>query len=137
MKVRAVSPFAAIARDRWRELGGGAAGLAYEELAGAFDGTGVPVQVTDDVVSALWFKLLVIAGIGGVTAYCRCPIGTVRQEEALHRLVTGRTIGSAADEHALLGDVAAVMRDASICGLGQTASSAIESALRQPGLVAL
>jgi hypothetical protein len=29
------------------------------------------------------------------------------------------------------------MRDASICGLGQTASSAIESALRQPDLVAL
>jgi hypothetical protein len=29
------------------------------------------------------------------------------------------------------------MRDASICGLGQTASSAIESALRRDGLVAL
>ena len=29
------------------------------------------------------------------------------------------------------------MRDASICGLGQTASSAIESALRQPDLVAI
>jgi hypothetical protein len=29
------------------------------------------------------------------------------------------------------------MRDASICGLGQTASSAIESALRRPELVAL
>jgi hypothetical protein len=29
------------------------------------------------------------------------------------------------------------MRDASICGLGQTASSAIESALRQPAMVGL
>jgi hypothetical protein len=29
------------------------------------------------------------------------------------------------------------MRDASICGLGQTASSAIESVIRQPQLVAL
>jgi hypothetical protein len=29
------------------------------------------------------------------------------------------------------------MRDASICGLGQTASAAIESALRRPGMVAL
>jgi NADH-quinone oxidoreductase subunit F len=29
----------------------------------------------------------------------------------------------------LLAEVGAVMRDASICGLGQTASSAIESAL--------
>jgi hypothetical protein len=27
------------------------------------------------------------------------------------------------------------MRDASICGLGQTASSAIESALRLPGVL--
>ena len=34
-------------------------------------------------------------------------------------------------------DIGQAMRDASICGLGQTASSAIESALRQPGLVAL
>jgi len=29
------------------------------------------------------------------------------------------------------------MRDASICGLGQTASSAIESAFRQPGMIGL
>ena len=34
-------------------------------------------------------------------------------------------------------DVGQAMRDASICGLGQTASSAIESALRQPGMVGL
>jgi len=31
---RAASPFAAIARERWRELGGGGAALAYDELAG-------------------------------------------------------------------------------------------------------
>ena len=37
----------------------------------------------------------------------------------------------------LLGELSQCMRDASICGLGQTASSAIESALRQPELVAL
>ena len=41
------------------------------------------------------------------------------------------------DELALLRDIGQAMRDASICGLGQTASSAIESALRQPELVAL
>jgi NADH-quinone oxidoreductase subunit F len=58
-----------------------------------------------------------------------CRVGTVRQEEALHRLVAGRTIGSRDDELALLTDVAAVMRDASICGLGQTAASAIQSAI--------
>jgi NADH-quinone oxidoreductase subunit F len=37
----------------------------------------------------------------------------------------------------LLRDIGQAMRDASICGLGQTASSAIESAVRQPDLVAL
>ena len=58
-----------------------------------------------------------------------CRVGTVRQEEALHRLVAGRTIGSREDELGLLTDVAAVMRDASICGLGQTAASAIQSAI--------
>ena len=39
-----------------------------------------------------------------------------------------------ADELALLTDVAAVMRDASICGLGQTAASAIQSAIATFGL---
>jgi NADH-quinone oxidoreductase subunit F len=58
-----------------------------------------------------------------------CRIGTVRQEEALHRLVAGRTLGTTADELALLEDVAEVMRDASICGLGQTAASAVQSAI--------
>jgi NADH-quinone oxidoreductase subunit F len=63
-----------------------------------------------------------------------CRVGTVRQEEALHRLVAGRTIGTTADELGLLGDVAAVMRDASICGLGQTAASAVQSAIGTFGL---
>jgi NADH-quinone oxidoreductase subunit F len=63
-----------------------------------------------------------------------CRVGTVRQEEALHRLVIGRTIGSTEDELELLGDVAAVMRDASICGLGQTAASAVQSAIATFGL---
>ena len=63
-----------------------------------------------------------------------CRVGTVRQEEALHRLVAGRTLGTDADELALLEDVAAVMRDASICGLGQTAASAVQSAIAAFGL---
>jgi NADH-quinone oxidoreductase subunit F len=58
-----------------------------------------------------------------------CRVGTVRQEEALHRLVQARTIGSRADELALLGDIDRVMTDASICGLGQTAASAVRSAV--------
>ncbi len=59
-----------------------------------------------------------------------CRVGTVRQEELLHRLSTGRTIGTRDDELALLNDIAQAMRDASICGLGQTASGAIQSAIR-------
>ena len=56
-----------------------------------------------------------------------CRIGTVRQEEALHRLVGSN--GDAAAELAILGDVARAMTDASICGLGQTAGSAVQSAI--------
>ena len=68
-----------------------------------------------------------------------CRVGTVRQEELLARLASGRAAahGKRDDELALLTELGRVMRDASICGLGQTASSAIESALRQPALVAL
>jgi NADH-quinone oxidoreductase subunit F len=58
-----------------------------------------------------------------------CRVGTVRQHELLARLRSGRELGSRAQELALLGELAQAMRDASICGLGQTASSAIESAL--------
>jgi NADH-quinone oxidoreductase subunit F len=65
-----------------------------------------------------------------------CRVGTVRQEEALHRLVSGRTIGSPRDEVALLGEIAQVMRDASICGLGQTAAGAVQSAISRLGVFA-
>jgi NADH:ubiquinone oxidoreductase subunit F (NADH-binding) len=41
-----------------------------------------------------------------------------------------RPRGSVEDELALLDEIARGMRDASICGLGQTAANAIESALR-------
>jgi NADH-quinone oxidoreductase subunit F len=58
-----------------------------------------------------------------------CRVGTVRQEEILHRLAAGKPLGSRASELVLLKEVGQAMRDASICGLGQTASSAIESAL--------
>ena len=53
----------------------------------------------------------------------------MRQEEILRRLAAGQPLGSAAAEVATLREVGQAMRDASICGLGQTASSAIESAL--------
>jgi len=58
-----------------------------------------------------------------------CRVGTVRQEEALARLLRGTEIGGREQELALLDDLARVMRDASICGLGQTAPAAVQSAI--------
>ena len=60
-----------------------------------------------------------------------CRVGTVRQEELLQRLAHGRPQGSVGSELGLLKEIGQVMRDASICGLGQTASGAVESALRR------
>jgi NADH-quinone oxidoreductase subunit F len=65
-----------------------------------------------------------------------CRVGTVRQEEALARLASGRTRGTVDDELALIAEIGQAMRDASICGLGQTASSAIESAIARLGVFA-
>ncbi|HJX83871.1 MAG TPA: NAD(P)H-dependent oxidoreductase subunit E [Candidatus Angelobacter sp.] len=58
-----------------------------------------------------------------------CRVGVVRQEEALRRLVAGKSFATAAEDINLLRQMGQAMRDASICGLGQTASTAIESAL--------
>jgi NADH-quinone oxidoreductase subunit F len=66
-----------------------------------------------------------------------CRVGTVRQEELLARLADRTEVRPREAELQLLADIGRAMRDASICGLGQTASSAIESAMRQPELVAL
>lgn len=54
-----------------------------------------------------------------------CRVGTVRQQESIARI---RANGDNTNELALLDDLDAVMTDASICGLGQTAASAIRSA---------
>jgi NADH-quinone oxidoreductase subunit F len=60
-----------------------------------------------------------------------CRVGTIRQEEALHRLVHRQALGSVDDEVQMLREMGQAMRDASICGLGQTASAALESALNR------
>jgi len=54
-----------------------------------------------------------------------CRVGTVRQEEVLERLANGVRDG----QLELLADIGRGMTDASICGLGQTAHHAIESAV--------
>ncbi len=63
-----------------------------------------------------------------------CRVGTERQEELVARLDAGRPLRSTAEEDALLDEIARAMRDASICGLGQTASGAIQSAIRRLGV---
>ncbi|MDR7304395.1 NAD(P)H-dependent oxidoreductase subunit E [Haloactinomyces albus] len=61
-----------------------------------------------------------------------CRVGTVRQEEALHRMVDGKE-ATDGDDLGLLREVGQVMRDSSICGLGQTAWNAVESAIDRLG----
>jgi len=63
-----------------------------------------------------------------------CRVGTERQEELVARLDAGRPLRGAAEEDALLDEIARAMRDASICGLGQTASGAIQSAIKKLGV---
>jgi NADH-quinone oxidoreductase subunit F len=57
-----------------------------------------------------------------------CRVGTVRIEEALART------GEAVVDRSLIADVDRAMKDASICGLGHTAASVVQSALAM-GLV--
>ena len=61
-----------------------------------------------------------------------CRVGTVRQAELLQRWRDERSSESpaaSASSVALYAELSQAMRDASICGLGQTASAAIESAI--------
>jgi len=105
--------------------------LSFEgaRAIGASLGSGV-VFVLDDA-SPLWPILSRIAAFfrDESCGQCvPCRVGTVRQEELLKRVASGTPLESAQNERALLADIGRVMRDASICGLGQTASSAVESA---------
>jgi NADH-quinone oxidoreductase subunit F len=99
---------------------------------GATLGSGV-VMLFDDTVNLARILLRIAAFFRHETCgQCvPCRIGVVRQEEALERLIGRRALGSVADEITTLREMGQAMRDASICGLGQTASSALESALHR------
>ncbi len=56
-----------------------------------------------------------------------CQIGTRRQYEILERLVSGKPLPG---DFERLDDIGWTMSDASICGLGQTAASAVLSAMK-------
>ncbi len=58
-----------------------------------------------------------------------CRVGVVRQHEVLVEMsANGGTLSD--DRNTLIGDMARAMADASICGLGHTASGAVQSAIR-------
>jgi NADH-quinone oxidoreductase subunit F len=107
--------------------------LTFEGVraAGATLGSGV-VLVLDDTVDVLPL-------LRRITRFFRdescgqcvpCRVGTVRQEELVARLLSGDPLGGVAAELALLDEIGMVTRDASICGLGQTALSAVQSAVK-------
>jgi NADH-quinone oxidoreductase subunit F len=99
---------------------------------GATLGSGV-VMLFDDTVDLRRILLRIASFFRHETCgQCvPCRVGVVRQHEALHRLVEAEPLGSASQEISMLREMAQAMRDSSICGLGQTASSALESALQR------
>jgi NADH-quinone oxidoreductase subunit F len=113
--------------------------LTFEDAreAGTTLGSGVVLAIDDTVDLA---RLLMVIAAFFRDESCGqcvpCRVGTVRQEEALARLQSGKTRGSVDDEVALIAEIGVAMRDASICGLGQTASSAVESAIEKLGVFA-
>jgi len=97
---------------------------------GASLGSGVVIVLDDSVeLQAILLRIAAFFRDESCGQCVPCRVGTVRQEELLHRLRTGDTLGSLHDELALHTEIGQVMRDASICGLGRTAANAIESAL--------
>ena len=105
--------------------------LEGARAANATLGSGV-VMVFDDTVDLERVLLRIAAFFRDESCgQCvPCRVGTVRQEEALHRICRS----GAGDDVVLLDELGAAMRDASICGLGQTAYSAVESAIHRLGI---
>ncbi len=104
---------------------------------GASLGSGV-VMLFDDTVDLRRILLRIASFFRHETCgQCvPCRVGVVRQQEALERLIGRKPLGSVAEEITMLREISQAMRDASICGLGQTASSALESAMQRWSLFA-
>ncbi|MDQ6819191.1 MAG: NAD(P)H-dependent oxidoreductase subunit E [Actinomycetota bacterium] len=106
--------------------------LSFEETrrVGTTMGSGVVLVIDDTVdMKAILLRIAAFFRDESCGQCVPCRVGTVRQEEALARLINGKPRGSVTDEYALLDEIKLAMRDSSICGLGQTAADAIESAL--------
>ena len=106
--------------------------LSFEDTRkiGASLGSGVVFVLDDELPLAPILRRLAAFFRDESCGQCvPCRVGTVRQEELLTRLAAGIPLGSTDAELQLLTELAQAMKDASICGLGQTATLAIQSAL--------
>ena len=107
--------------------------LTFEAMReiGATLGSGVVLALDDTVdITSLLRRITQFFRDESCGQCVPCRVGTVRQEEVLARMTRGAPFGSVSQELALLDDIAWVTRDASICGLGQTAVAAVQSAVR-------
>jgi NADH-quinone oxidoreductase subunit F len=109
--------------------------LTFEDVraAGATLGSGV-VLVFDDTASMpdMLGRMARFFEHESCGQCVPCRVGTVRQREWLERVAAranGQPAVATAEELAMLSELGQAMRDASICGLGQTASAAVESAI--------
>jgi NADH-quinone oxidoreductase subunit F len=112
--------------------------LTFEDArrAGVSLGSGV-VLVLDDTVDLIRFVQRIARFFRDESCgQCvPCRVGTVRQDELIVRLAAKTPLGSLSQERRLLREMGQAMRDASICGLGQTATSAVESAVAKLALL--
>jgi 2-dehydropantoate 2-reductase len=60
---------------------------AVDALGAAFAGSPVVFEASDDIHPQLWFKMMSICCVAGITAYCRCPIGQGRTDPVLRPLM--------------------------------------------------
>ncbi len=112
--------------------------LTFEDVRriGATLGSGVVLVLDDSVaIPPILARIAAFFRDESCGQCVPCRVGTVRQEELVTRLVRKTPLGSVAQERRLLDELGQAMRDASICGLGQTASSAIASAVEKLGLL--
>ncbi len=113
--------------------------LSFEDLraAGLPLGSGV-ITVFDDTrdLRDILFRLTRFFAEESCGKCYPCQLGTQRQHEIMARILSGRTLP---EDFNRLQDVGWTMTDASLCGLGQTAASAVLSAMKhwpklfQPG----
>ena len=103
--------------------------LTFEDLRAAGGTVGSGAVIVMDETASLWDSVLRVARFFQEESCGQCVpcrVGTQRQLEIIQRLASGQ--GRPGDIE-LLREIGATMTDASICGLGQTASGAVLTAL--------